>query len=386
MSPISTCIRLTTVCAALILCSFVNVALAQGAGLQAKPSPALPVQAFVPTAPIVFHGDGSGLLCYEIYLTNMSKEGWVLQRITAMGDDGPALLKLDGKDLQSALRHPGRPDLKDDALYELAPGERVIAFIWIKLSGPVPVRLRHELTFKKSGSDKLLEMNGATTKVSDAITTITPPLRGKNWLAGNGPSNISDHRRAITVIDGTPHIAQRYAIDWVQIDEKGSTYKGEAKDNRNYYCYGAEALAAADATVVEVKDGIPENTPGEASHAVEITLETVAGNHVNLDLGGGVFAMYAHFQPGSIRVKVGDKVSRGLVLGLVGNSGNSSEPHLHFQLMDRNSPLGSEGLPYRMEFQLTGHSSGLEHPTIDHFPSPRTEQGEMPLENEIVDF
>jgi hypothetical protein len=54
--------------------------------------------------------------------------------------------------------------------------------------------------------------------------------------------------------------------------------------------------------------------------------------------------------------------------------------------MDRNSPLGSEGLPYKMEFQLTGHSSGLEHPTIDYLPSPRTEQGEMPLENEIVDF
>jgi murein DD-endopeptidase MepM/ murein hydrolase activator NlpD len=167
---------------------------------------------------------------------------------------------------------------------------------------------------------------------------------------------------------------------------RAPTYKGEAKDNRNYYCYGAEALAAAAATVVEVKDGIGENTPGEASHAVEITPETVAGNHVNLDLGRGVFAMYAHFQPGSIRVKVGDKVSRGQVLGLVGNSGNSSEPHLHFQLMDRNSPLDSEGLPYKMEFQLIGHSSGLEHPTIDHFPSPRTEQGEMPLENEIVDF
>ena len=76
MSPISTCLRLTTVCAALILCSFVNVAPAQSAGSPAKANQAIPVQAFVPTAPIVFHGDGSGLLCYEIYLTNMSKEGW----------------------------------------------------------------------------------------------------------------------------------------------------------------------------------------------------------------------------------------------------------------------------------------------------------------------
>ena len=308
-----------------------------------------------------------------------------MQRITAISDSGAALLKLESKDLQSALRHPGRPDLKDDTLYELAPGERVIAFLWINLSGPAPKQLRHELIFRKSGEDKLLEMDAPVSKVSDAITTITSPLRGKNWLAGNGPSNTSNHRRTIIVVDGTPHIGQRYAIDWVQIDQKGSTYKGEAKDNRRYYCYGAEAFAVADATVVEVKDGIPQNTPG-GPLAVEITLETIAGNHVNLDLGGGVFAMYAHFQPGSIRVKVGDKVSRGQVLGLVGNSGNSSEPHLHFQLMDRNSPLGSEGLPYKVNFQLTGHSSGLGSPKIDHLPSPRPRLGEIPLENEIVDF
>jgi hypothetical protein len=183
----------------------------------------------------------------------MSKQAWILQSIQAIGAGGPALLKLDGKGLQSALRHPGRPDLKGDALYDLAPGERVIAFLWIKLSGSVPVQVRHELTFKKSGDGKLLAMDGATTKVSDGITTITSPLGGKNWLAGNGPSNTSDHRRSIIVLDGTPHISQRYAIDWVQIDEKGSTYKGETKDNRSYYCYGAEAFAVADATVVEVR-------------------------------------------------------------------------------------------------------------------------------------
>jgi murein DD-endopeptidase MepM/ murein hydrolase activator NlpD len=88
--------------------------------------------------------------------------------------------------------------------------------------------------------------------------------------------------------------------------------------------------------------------------------------------------MYAHFQPGSIRVKVGDKVSPGQVLGLVGNSGNSSEPHLHFQLMDRNSPLGSEGLPYKMGFEITGRASGLEHPTINHLAVPERQPGDIP--------
>jgi murein DD-endopeptidase MepM/ murein hydrolase activator NlpD len=65
-----------------------------------------------------------------------------------------------------------------------------------------------------------------------------------------------------------------------------------------------------------------------------------------LDLGGGTYAFYAHLQPGSLRVKNGDRVTRGRVLGLLGNSGNSTEPHLHFHVSDGMSPLGSEGLPY----------------------------------------
>ena len=384
MSVISTCSHIKMLSALLIFCSFGTSLTAQSAGPPAKPVLPIPVQAVVPTAPVLFHGDGSDLLCYELYLTNMSKDAWVLQRIQAVSDGGTPLLKLEGKELQSALRHPGRPNLKDDALYELSPGERVIVYMWIKLSDAA--QLRHELSFKKSGDEKLFDMDGANTIVSEAITTIASPLTGKNWLAGNGPSNTSGHRRTIIVIEGIPYIAQRYAIDWVQIDEKGSTYKGEAKNNRSYYCYGAEARAVADATVVEAKDGIAENIPDAEKRAVAMTLETVAGNHVNLDLGGGVFAMYAHLQPGSIRVKVGDRVSRGQVLGLVGNSGNSTEPHLHFQLMDRNSPLGSEGLPYKMEFQLTGRASGEESFTINPLPTPQCEKNDIPLENEIVDF
>ena len=87
---------------------------------------------------------------------------------------------------------------------------------------------------------------------------------------------------------------------------------------------------------MEVKDGIPENVPGANSRAVPITLETVGGNHVIIDIGGGHYAFYAHLKPGGIRVKLGDKVKRGQVIGLVGNTGNSTEPHLHFHISDGN--------------------------------------------------
>jgi murein DD-endopeptidase MepM/ murein hydrolase activator NlpD len=96
--------------------------------------------------------------------------------------------------------------------------------------------------------------------------------------------------------------------------------------------------------------------PGINSRAVPITLETVGGNHVVLDIGGGHYAFYAHLKPGSLKVKLGDKVKRGQVIGLVGNTGNSTEPHLHFHVADGISPLGSEGLPYRLEsFEIVGH-------------------------------
>jgi hypothetical protein len=351
---------------------------------------ALPVQtlAAVPTAPIVFRGDGAGHLCYELYLTNFSRVAWTLRRLEVGSGTGSPLLSLDALALQGALWHPGRPHLKGDRLAELSPGEAVIVFVWVNLSGDAPRELHHKMMFNK-GDDKDkadYELNAPVTKVLTGLPAISPPLRGKHWLAANGPSNTSSHRRAPVIFDGVPHIAQRYAYDWVQIDDKGATSKGDSKDNRSYYCYGSEALAVADATVVEAKDGIPQNTPGGGAMGTTITIDTIAGNHVNLDLGNGIFAMYAHLQPGSIRVKLGDKVSRGQLIGLVGNSGNSTEPHLHFQLMDRNSPLGSEGLPYTLDFHLSGRDPDPDHPKLEWLSTPQDRNGEMPMENEIVDF
>ena len=148
---------------------------------------------------------------------------------------------------------------------------------------------------------------------------------------------------------------------------------------------GAEALAVADAIVAAIKDGIPENVPGPTSRAVPITLETVGGNYVILDLGQGRYAFYAHLQPGSLRVKAGDKVRRGQVVGLVGNSGNSTEPHLHFHISDANSPLGSDGLPYLLPaFEVQGNGWGWK--AAEAKATTEKRQMEIPLENDVVRF
>lgn len=135
----------------------------------------------------------------------------------------------------------------------------------------------------------------------------------------------------------------------MQLGPDGRLFHGDKKSNANYYDYGAEVLAVADGRVSDLKDGLPENTDSSERSSRTITIDNAVGNYVILDLGRGRFALYAHLQPGGLRVKVGDKVSAGQVLARLGTSGNSDEPHLHFQLMDANSPLGSEGIPYEFE-------------------------------------
>ena len=370
--------------------------------------PPLPVQIVIPTPPTAFRGDAQWRLCYEVYITNLSPASWTLQHIDVTNESGVPLLTVQGKDLDGVLSHPALPpDSKGGAATEIAPGEAVIAYMWIDLAGgaAIPTHLQHRFDLRNSGDKKNYEVDAPVTAVSSNLLQISPPLRGKNWVAISGPSNTSVHRRSMQVFEGTPRIGQRYAIDWVRLGDNGKTYHGERGKITSYYSYGAEVLAVANAVVAEVKDGIPENTPPADSKdgsvptvtlAVEMTMETVNGNHVSLDLGGGVYAMYAHLQPGSIRVKPGDKVTPGQVIGRLSNSGHAGEPHLHFQLMNRNSTLNSEGLPYYFPgFQLAGRISGdsegqvTEAPAnlqVHRLPTPETQHGDIPLENEIVDF
>jgi murein DD-endopeptidase MepM/ murein hydrolase activator NlpD len=122
--------------------------------------------------------------------------------------------------------------------------------------------------------------------------------------------------------------SQRRAADLGRIGPDGRTHIGDGSSNSDYYAYGEEVLAVADGTVVTVIDGVPENEPGSDNPYV------MPGNAVVVQHDGGIFSAYGHLQPATIRVKVGDSVKRGTTLGLCGNSGSASEPHLHFQLQD----------------------------------------------------
>jgi murein DD-endopeptidase MepM/ murein hydrolase activator NlpD len=236
----------------------------------------------------------------------------------------------------------------------------------------VPKRLRHRVLT----TDSTVEGAEISTHHTELLV-FGPPLTGSDWVARSGPSNDSYHRRGILVFDGGATIDRRYAIDWVQ-SENGATFSGDALDTRSYYAYGEEVLAVADGRAIYARDGIPENVPRHDGFrpAVPLSMDTLAGNTITLDVGRGQFAYYMHLQPGSLRVRAGDRVRRGQVLARIGNSGDSREPHLHFEVTTSSRLLVGEGLPYVID-RYRGKSA-------DDSWQIRTR--ELPLRDMVIDF
>jgi len=131
---------------------------------------------------------------------------------------------------------------------------------------------------------------------------------------------------------------QRFAYDF-NIVQGGASHRGDPHQNTSYFAFGQPVLAPAAGTVVEVVDGIADNAPPQRN------TKSLTGNHVVLGLGRGEFALLGHLKDGSVRVRAGDRVAAGALLGLCGNSGNSSQPHLHFQLMRSADFATTQSLP-----------------------------------------
>jgi hypothetical protein len=178
------------------------------------------------------------------------------------------------------------------------------------------------------------------------------PLRGV-WYAGWGASFHTGHRWAVP---------EEFALDIAKIGESGLSHKGDGARFDNYYAYGADVLAAADGHIISVatnqrEDPSAMQRPNETQEAYFARLQkeqgerlanglpAITGNYVMIDHGKSEYSLYAHLQPGSVRVHVGDEVKAGDVIGKLGSSGNSTEPHLHFHVCDKPDPLMCAGIP-----------------------------------------
>ena len=177
----------------------------------------------------------------------------------------------------------------------------------------------------------------------------------------------------------------------MQLDPSGKLYSGSISDLRSFQFFGAPVLSVAAGVVVGLQDGLPEETPPKGISPV--TAQNFLGNYLVIDIGGGHFAAYAHLQPGSLRVHLGEHVRQGQVIGSVGNTGNSEVPHLHFEIISGPGVATSDGLPFEFrsfvsEGTITSSLFDLMagRPAAIGPVSRGLHRRQMPLLEEVIDF
>ena len=213
---------------------------------------------------------------------------------------------------------------------------------------------------------------------------IDSPLRGPGWADLNGCCDTSAHRYMRAGADGRLVKPETFAIDWMQVRD-GKLYEGDGTQNDQYFGEGAPIHAVADGTIVKVIDGLAETAPYGAADLRDT--EDYGGNTVVQRIRPGVYAYYAHFQPGTIRVKVGDRVDAGDVLGQLGSSGNSTNPHLHFQLQRGPGVLTSDSLPFEIRrYTVSATVRDISFPDVDLTPVDQRQRNTLPLIGSVADF
>ena len=341
--------------------------------------------------------DGKRHFVYELRLSNAAPDAVLVKQIEVIDPSTrKVLLTMDRDAIGKRLSLGGRRGAESA---ELGVDQFGVAFMHITtdLKDPLPKALVHRISSTLTKLNRNFDITVAPTQVIDrAPVVIGAPLRGKGYVAGDGCCDTIRHVRALLSLDGRYYLAQRFAIDWEQVNEEGRLLKGDRKDVKSYHIFGRDVHAVADGKVVASRNDLQEQVPGKLPEGLPV--DQVDGNFVVLDIGGGAYVNYAHMQPGSVRVRAGDVVKRGAVLGKVGNTGNSSEPHLHLHVMDGPDPLMSNGIPYVFdEFTLTAiDKAGTEDfdkaaetgspMTLTKVSPPQAMKNVLPLDLTVVEF
>jgi murein DD-endopeptidase MepM/ murein hydrolase activator NlpD len=380
--------------AAAILASVI-LAIAPAGASVVDPTPPQLAADYIFSPSVLIQHDSYNLV-YEMRLTNYSTSASTLESIDAIA--GATTFSYSGKALRNLLKPVGRPGfVGTNTIVE--PGQTLLVYVTLAFSARarVPSRIVHVLHVRSADGTShtlavpALPVNPASPPI------VAPPLRGSNWIAGDASHNGAPfdnadgtvdaaHRRTVLLNFGRAFAAQRYAIDYAQykiVNGRGVTFSGPAAKNSSYFCYGAPIYSVARGRVVEVYDELLDNVPHQPP-AYKLTFVNAGGNHVIVDIGNGRYAFYAHMQPHSIppAIKVGTFVRAGQVLGRVGNTGSSTEPHLHFHIVNGPSFLSAQGIPYEMNAFSAGTSA-----TLDQRPDKTTYiTGFTPLEPRTDDY
>ena len=346
------------------------------------------VEVVCPFPPLPVQVADHQVLVYELHITNFDVVPLTLKRleISADTDKNPPLKVFSDDSLPGLMFEVGSKGGSKGSP-TIAPGSRAVVFLWIALKSgeKSPRGLRHRMVFVPVVTGDGAVAIEATLEdfpvpVSDApVPSLGSPFEGGVWLAGD-LSNDSNHRRSLAAIDGHVHLPERFAIDWVKVGPNGDSHDGTAR-NENWWGYNEPIHAVADGVVTQVVDGMPENTPRVLPQ--KVTLDNIAGNYVIVRIAANRYVTYAHLKTASIKVRTNERVRRGQVLGLLGNSGNATGPHLHFQVTDGDSVLQSEGVPFVFD-QFTDLGPGSDYEVNKHASIPRGQS--LPANDAVIEF
>ena len=272
--------------------------------------------------------------------------------------------------------------------------------------GEVPASVTHRITASfgraESGEggiavlwpDEATQIGGEVG-ISDAKPiVIAAPLQGDGWFVDNACCTLNAHRNVLLPVGGRINGAERFAIDVSRIDvtraeqdgfSDAVLVDGDPTRNEDNLAYGAPVLAVADGTVVAVHATDPDTPAGTLPLGPGFTLANLGGNSVVLELAPDLYAVYYHLAPDSPAVEVGDTVTKGQEIARLGNSGNSSAAHLHFQLSRTPLVFSSDVVPYVIEeFTVVASLDPVSGRLQD--ADAGTRQDALPLALTVVDF
>ena len=348
-------------------------------------------------------------LVYELQVLNVAPRPATLTEVDTLSgnESGPVLAQLTGDQVVARSLLVADYALPPAPAKTIPPGRAMLLIMdaAVASDADVPEMLSHRITatfgdFDPNQGDfalnnfpaQITQTGGPIVVAAGTPEIISPPLTGEGWVAVNACCELSPHRGAMVPVDGRINGGERYAVDFSKFDltarpiadlVKGeqATFTGDPAQNESYFGFGQPVLAVADAEVVTVVNTMPEAPP--RTFLAGLSLGDLGGNRVVLKLRDGVYAFYAHLQTGSVTVKPGDRVHAGQVIAKLGNSGNTSEAHLHFGLMAGPLPLTDTNLPWVINTFTYDGDVTPEELTGD---GPEARTNELPLINGALTF
>ncbi len=372
-----------------VLASSIGLASSSAFGQAGPPEESTPLVPSVVSEPVWIKASDDRIhIVYELELANHLSRSVRVDSISAR--NGPTLFTLRRAELREsmALRDdPGTPTL--------SVPKSAVAVVWmnVPVSGrSVSPSIVHtfDVSVLTAGREKQISYTGAFTHVEGRPPIdLTPPLVGRGWVTFGGCCG-APHEGSLEAVNPKLDFAHRFATEWS--DTSGGRFvNGDPEHDADWVSYGKPVIAVAGGFVSTVVGDLPDQIPGQP-HAVPSN--GALGNRIVLRLDDGRFAVYGHLRAGSARVGRGEHVYPGEEIAEVGNSGDSSVPHLYFEL---HGASGGE-IPFVLhKFSSIGEIPPLDSSllakitagdaiAIDRAEASFNDLGALPLDRQVVDF